>query len=44
MPLSTRLLAEFIEIRLALGLYWLNISFRRDALLELGARDTRGAN
>jgi uncharacterized membrane protein len=25
MPLSTRLLAEFIEYRLALGLYWLNI-------------------
>jgi uncharacterized membrane protein len=25
MPLSTRLLAEFIEYRLALGFYWLNI-------------------
>src|ERR1700722_18070954 len=25
MPLSTRLLGEFIEYRLALGLYWLNI-------------------
>jgi uncharacterized membrane protein len=25
MPLSTRLLAEFITYRLALGLYWLNI-------------------
>jgi uncharacterized membrane protein len=26
MPLSTRLLAEFIEYRLALGIYWLNIA------------------
>jgi hypothetical protein len=25
MPFSTRLLAEFITFRLALGLYWLNL-------------------
>ena len=39
LPLSTRLLAEFITYRGALGIYWLNISAaRRDALLELGSR------
>ncbi len=39
LPLSTRLLAEFITYRAALGIYWLNIfRARRNALLELGAR------